>query len=193
MISRNFKIRKNGRWDKYEVRGYIFIFFIWDELRLFQEDHKISKGELVLLNACNWKFLSILRWHPTTGCFPQDNSSQNWETEVKIHTCPLCVCACVCVLVAQACPTLWDPMGYSLPGSSVHGILQARILKWVAITTFRRSSWPRDWTQVSCIRRQILYRFSHQGSPQSESVSCSFMSSSLCYVYLLYICTYTFV
>ena len=117
MISRNFKIRKNCRWDKYEVRGYIFIFFIWDELRLFQEDHKISKGELVLLNACNWKFLSILRWHPTTGCFPQDNSSQNWETEVKIHTCPLCVCVCVCI----SCPGMSDSLG-------LHGLQPARLL-----------------------------------------------------------------
>ena len=40
---------------------------------------------------------------------------------------------CVCMLVAQSCPTLCDPMGYSPPGSSVHGVLQARILEWVAI------------------------------------------------------------
>ena len=46
---------------------------------------------------------------------------------------------CVCVLVAQLCPTLCDPMDYSLPGSSVHGILQARILEWVAIPFSRES------------------------------------------------------
>ena len=46
-----------------------FFLFIWDELRLFQ-DHRISKGELVLLNACNRKFLNTLRWRPTSGCFP---------------------------------------------------------------------------------------------------------------------------
>ena len=39
------------------------------------------------------------------------------------------------VLIAQSCPTLCDPMGYSPPGSSVHGILQARILEWVAISS----------------------------------------------------------
>ena len=38
-----------------------------------------------------------------------------------------------CVLVAQSCPTLFDPMDYSPPGSSIHGILQARVLEWVAI------------------------------------------------------------
>ena len=48
-----------------------------------------------------------------------------------------------------SCPTLCDPMDCSLPGSSVHGIFQARILEWVAISFFRRSSQPRDQTQVS--------------------------------------------
>ena len=51
----------------------------------------------------------------------------------------------------MACPALCDPMVCSLPGSSVHGILQARILERVAIPFFRGSSWPRDQTQVSCI------------------------------------------
>ena len=53
--------------------------------------------------------------------------------------------------VAQSCPTLCDHMDCSLPGSSVHGILQARILEWVAISFSRRSSWLRDWTPVSRI------------------------------------------
>jgi len=58
--------------------------------------------------------------------------------------------------VAKLCPTLatpWTavPIDYSLPGSSVHGILQARILEWVAISFSRGSSWPRNWTRVSCI------------------------------------------
>ena len=51
------------------------------------------------------------------------------------------------VLVTQSCPTLCNPMDCSLPGSSVHGLLQARILESVAIPFFRRSS----WTRVSCI------------------------------------------
>ena len=53
--------------------------------------------------------------------------------------------------VAQLCPTLCDPIDYNPPGPSVHGILQARILEWVAILFSRGSSWPRDQTQVSCI------------------------------------------
>ena len=53
--------------------------------------------------------------------------------------------------VAQSCPTLCDPMDCSLPGSSVHGIFQARVLEWVAISFYRGSSQPRDWTPVSHI------------------------------------------
>ena len=53
--------------------------------------------------------------------------------------------------VAQSCPTLCDPMNHSPPGSSVHGIFQAWILGWVAVSFSRGSSWPRDWTQVSHI------------------------------------------
>ena len=65
---------------------------------------------------------------------------------------------CVCE-VAQSCPTLCDPVDYSPPDSSVHGILQARILEWVAISFSRGSSQPRDRTWVSCIagRRFILW------------------------------------
>ena len=55
------------------------------------------------------------------------------------------------VLVAQSCPTVCDPMVCSPPGSSVHGILQARILKWAAMPFSRGSSQPRDGTQVSLI------------------------------------------
>ena len=47
--------------------------------------------------------------------------------------------------------TLCDPMNCSLLVSSVHGILQARILWWVALPSFRASCWPRDWTWISCI------------------------------------------
>ena len=54
-------------------------------------------------------------------------------------------------LVAQSWLVLCNPVDGSLPGSSVHGISQARILEWVAISFFSRSSWPRDWTWVPSI------------------------------------------
>ena len=60
-------------------------------------------------------------------------------------------CVYVCVCVAQLCPILCNPMDCSLPDSSVHGILQARILEWVAVPFSRGSSQPRDQTQVSHI------------------------------------------
>ena len=63
----------------------------------------------------------------------------------------VCVCVCVCVKVAQSCLTPCDPMDCSLPGSSVPGILQARILEGIAILFSRGSSWPKNWTRVSCI------------------------------------------
>ena len=53
--------------------------------------------------------------------------------------------------VAQSHLILCNPMDGNPPVSSVHGILQARILEWVATSYSRRSSWPRDWTQVSCV------------------------------------------
>ena len=55
------------------------------------------------------------------------------------------------VLVTQSCPTLYDPMDCSPPGSSVHGILQARILEWVAIPFSRRSSPPMNQNHISWI------------------------------------------
>ena len=69
---------------------------------------------------------------------------------------------CVCVLVAQLCLTLCDTKNCSLPGSSAHGILQARILEWVAILFSMGSSLPRDQTPVSLHCRQILHHLSHQ-------------------------------
>ena len=90
--------------------------------------------------------------------------------------------------VSQLCPTLSDPMDCSLPGSSVHGIFQAIILEWIAISFSKESSRPRDRTRVSHIVdrrfticdlsqkanpgllhcRQTLYDLSHEGSPSSR-------------------------
>ena len=70
-----------------------------------------------------------------------------WKDAIHII---LCVWVCVCANLLQLCPTLCDPHGlYSPPGSSVHGILHARILEWFAMPSSRESSWPRDWTCVS--------------------------------------------
>ena len=55
------------------------------------------------------------------------------------------------VLVDQLCLTLYDPLDYSPPSSSVHGIVQVRILEWLAIPFSRGSSWPRDRSHISWI------------------------------------------
>ena len=60
---------------------------------------------------------------------------------------------------AQLCMILCDPMDCSPPGSSVHGILQARTLEWVAMSSSKRSSLPRDQNCICCIGRQILYHW----------------------------------
>ena len=81
-------------------------------------------------------FFSCLQSFPASG-----GCLDNWFSAFLLF--------CVYVLVTQSCLTLCNPM--SPPGSSVHGIFQARILEWVAISFFRGSSQPRDWTQVSRI------------------------------------------
>ena len=75
---------------------------------------------------------------------------------------------CAACLVVQSCPTLCDPMDCSLPGSSVHGLLQARILGWVTMPSSRGPSPPRNQTLiscVSCIGRQVLFHYGHLVSP----------------------------
>ena len=67
--------------------------------------------------------------------------------------------------VAQLCLTLWDPVDCSPPGSSVHGILQARILEWVAISFSKGSSRPRDWTRVSHIAGRCFNLWATREAP----------------------------
>ena len=95
------------------------------------------------------------------------SSGKIWKTENLRHLylpistiVLLCIKYCCCGLVSKWCPTLCNPMDCSPPGSSVHGISQARILEWVAIPFSSGSSWPRDQTlvsSISCIDRWVLY------------------------------------
>ena len=89
-----------------------------------------------------------------------------------LHACngirPMRIYVCACVLSHFSCVWLCNPMDRSPPGSSVHGISQARILEWVAMPFSRGSSQPRDQTQVSyisCIDRWVPYHKCHLGSP----------------------------
>ena len=80
-----------------------------------------------------------------------------------------CISPPLLLLVIQSCPTLCDPMDCSLPSSSVHGILQARILEWVATSFSRGFSQPKYWTQVSSIAGRFftvwVTREATSGSP----------------------------
>ena len=98
----------------------------------------------------------------TCNCHLKIQTWNNLPTKKDINTKVSCMYTHVsslshsrriicCCLVAKSYPTLCDPMDCNLPGSSVHWILQARILEWVAISSSRGSSQPKDQTLVSCI------------------------------------------
>ena len=96
----------------------------------------------IVISRCRYYFWVSIR----SSFFQQPNTCLNGTThyfpppQVYMHTQSL-----------QSCPTLCNAMDYSLPGSSVHGILQARKLDRVAMPSSRGSSWPRDWIRISCI------------------------------------------
>ena len=97
------------------------------------------KNKCKLMYSITWMILKWIMLKVGEG-----GGVRNWESGIYIYTPKWSE-------VTQSCPTLCDPMNCSPPGSSVHGIFQARILEWVAISFFRGSSQPRDQTQVSCI------------------------------------------
>ena len=77
------------------------------------------------------------------------------NTQIRLCTV-LDICWNLKMSVAQSRVTLCNPVDYRPPSPSVHGISQARILEWVAISFTRGSSWPRNWTQVSCIAGRFI-------------------------------------
>ena len=128
-----------------------------------------------------------LNWSSSNKTYDEGSQAVFWMLKGRIKTNPegkeqskwydsnilcwgkcVCVCVCVCVhahacmLIAQPCSTLCKPMDCSPPGFSVHGILQARTLEWIAITFFRGSSPP----YLHC--RQILYCLGHHGRPPDD-------------------------
>ena len=107
------------------------------ELKIYKEFifHKASqKGYLTLIQS-TWFITKYIKWYKVYYILKCERAS----TETKVSE------------VTQLCPTLCDPIDCSLPGSSIHGIFQARVPEWVAISFSRGSSQPRDRTQVSRI------------------------------------------
>ena len=132
---------------------------------------KIRKSDrfyfLELQNHCGWWLQSWNEKHLLLGRKAMTNLDSMLKSRditlppkvyiVKAMVFPVVIYRCETIKkaeieseVAQSCLTLCDPMDCSPPGSSVHGILQARVPEWVAISFSRGSSQPRDWTQVSC-------------------------------------------
>ena len=129
--------------------------------------HKMTHAEMVSWNFSNIS-MGYLKSSPKVDVYDDMEQFQKcivkWKTfsNSTVGYAPICVkrgegiyvyhvFVCMKVKVTQSCPTLCDPMDCSLPASSVHGILQARILGWVTVPFSRESSQPRDWTQVSHI------------------------------------------
>ena len=79
------------------------------------------------------------------------------------------------VLVTQSCQILCDPTDCSPPGSSIHGVLQARILEWVSIPFCRGSFQPRDWTRIACIAGRLYTIWATREAPRRGHI-CSFLS-----------------
>ena len=86
------------------------------------------------------------------------------------------------VSVTQPHLTFCNPMDCSPPGSSVHGILQVRILEWVAIPFSRESSWPRDWTCVSPIAGRFFTIWATRKALSSGALSQPHQQGPLCWI-----------
>ena len=117
------------------------------------------------LSASGWLKRS---WgdHRQGPCFPLTSC-------ISFHCIPSLNC------VSQSCLTLCNPMGCSPPGSSAHGILQARILEWVAMPFSRGSSRPRDWTQDSCPAGRFITVWATRGAPHQNTPKLSGIQTSL--------------
>ena len=103
--------------------------------------------------------------HPPPGPHRTRVAGSNRASAFKVYAQMVhvtCVCVCVCVLVTQLCLTLCNPMDCNSLGSSVHGILQARILEWVTIL---QGIFPTQGSNLGLPHcRQILYRLSDKGN-----------------------------
>ena len=123
-----------------------------------ESDSTMTNCEVIWVPSLH-QFLSDCKIHWRKGSYLPQNR----------HKCKeLLELCCVFVLVLFSCSTMSDSfvshMDCSLPGSSVHGISQARILEWGAISFSKRSSWPRDWTHVVMQEAHMLQIF----FPQSQ-------------------------
>ena len=126
---------------------------------------------LVLETLTQFSFM-ILKLSETCTCQSSFRESLEDESTLQEEFCKsIRVKQCTCVLCHVQ---LWDSMNCSPPGSSAHGIFQARILEHVAISSSRGSSWPRDIRVccVSCISRQIFFCLFFTTKPPGKLSNC---------------------
>jgi len=122
---------------------------LWDRIR------KKRLEKVRAFSSCCWNSWEQLHWFSLILCYME---GVRW-IGLKNVTCNH-------AKTFQLCLTLWNPMDCSLPGSSVLGILQAKILKWVAMLSSRVYSQPRDWTCISYIGRWVLYHWVIREAPK---------------------------
>ena len=133
--------------ELFKGRGFILLILIYSQ-------HPMECLEKSVLNSCYY-FCPHFLVPGRVG-----DRADMWTQVFQTHCVTPLYLGCMQVKSLQLCPNLCDPMDCSLPGSSVHGILQAGKLKWVAVPSSRGSSRPGDQTlisYVSCIGRWVLY------------------------------------
>ena len=116
-----------------------------------------------------WK----IPWTEEPGGLQSMGSHRIWHDQVTNTFTLIFICVCARAKLLQLCLTLGNSMGCSLPASSVLEILQERILEWVAMTSLRGSSQPRDRTHVSCL---LLWQV---GSLPLGHQECAYVNSKL--------------
>ena len=123
-------------------------FWCWERLRTGGED-----GWMVSQPQRPWVWANSLRyWRRGNPGELQSMKSQKSQTWLNNSTTTAFILTLLFSAKSlQSCPTLCDPMDYSPPDSSVHGILQTRIMGWVTMSSSRGSSLPRDQTYVSYV------------------------------------------
>ena len=122
----------------------------WVDVAAAAEDCKALRWSFT---SCKWQLVILV---PLVHFYDLSLKVSIWGNRATSTERPCPGCGCCCRLVTQSCPTLCNTKDCSPPGSSVHGILQARILEWFAISFSRAPSQLRDWTRVSTVTAPLV-------------------------------------
>ena len=139
-------------WGSEEKVGLPYAFGYFQHVDVYSLDSRDCHGKAQMEHT--WGPRTELLGMPTFRGYIEKSEliRQNRVRNLNLVLSNICCC-----WVTKSCLTLSNPMDCSPPGPSVHGISQARMLEWVALSFPKGSSWSRDWTQVSCTGRRSLY------------------------------------